>query len=467
MITKVIHISEYQQFMNDTAIKLSEMSENEFQLGSTNILNGLKEGFKLVSGKNIFPGGIFPPIMQKLIRELETTLNFSPDYTSASILYAVSVSIGNKIQLKVKNSWLEKSNLYVVLVGRTGDVKSHSVSFCLNPLMKLDKQNFEQYLLKKKEYEQLPIEEKSKTTVPVLRQLLLNDFTPEAFVKAHYFNPRGIGLYTDEIAGFFNSFNQYRKGSEEESYLSAWSGKPIIKNRISGDEMRVDNTKVDIIGTMQEGILSSVFQSNKMKNGFIDRLLFVLPHKYVDNKWNDLDLDEKYIEWYSEFISKIYNLAENSEVILEFHPEAKNYLYKWQNCQKNDFDFEYQRGVSVKLQQYVLRFSILIEVIHAVCNDEKLQLISLKTLKSAIKLRDYFFENAVRVFEIIDNTYYDSLTEIQKNVFDKLPQQFKTGEGIEMISKEDLMKIRSFKNFLKDEKLFKKIAHGIYEKQVF
>ena len=431
------------------------------------IFNGIREDFKLVSGKNIFPGSIFPQIMQKLMRELETTLNFSPDYTSASILYAVSVSMGNRIQLKVKNSWLEKSNLYMVLVGRTGDVKSHSVSFCLNPLMKLDKENFEQYIIKKKEFEQLPVEEKSKSTVPVLSQLLLNDFTPEAFVKAHYFNPRGIGLYTDEIAGFFNSFNQYRKGSEEESYLSAWSGKPIIKNRISGDEMRVDNTKVDIIGTMQEGILSSVFQSNKMKNGFIDRLLFVLPHKYVDNKWNDLDLDEKYIEWYSEFISKIYNLAENSETVLEFQPDAKEYLYRWQNSQKHDFDFEYQRGVSVKLQQYVLRFSILIEVIHSVCNDQKLKNISLKTLKSAIKLRDYFFENAVRVFEIIDNTYYDSLTEIQKIVFDKLPQQFKTGEGIEIISKEDLMKIRSFKNFLKDEKLFKKIAHGIYEKQVF
>lgn len=453
--------------MNDMAIKIAEISDDEIQLASTNILNGLKEDLKLISGKNIFPGNIFPPIIQKLISELESTLNFSPDYTSASILYAVSVSIGNRIQLKVKNSWLEKSNLYMVLVGRTGDVKSHSVSFCLHPLMKLDKQNFDQYLLKKKEFEQLPIEEKSKNTVPVLRQLLLNDFTPEAFVKAHYFNPRGIGLYTDEIAGFFNSFNQYRKGSEEESYLSAWSGKPIIKNRISGEEMRVDNTKVDIIGTMQEAILSSVFHSKKMKNGFIDRLLFVLPHKYVDNKWNDRDLDKKYIEWYSEFIAKVFETAEKSEIILEFDSVAKDYLYQWQNNQKTDFEFEYQRGISVKLQQYVLRFSILIEVIQSICNDEKPQTISLTTLKSAIQLREYFFENAVRVFELIDNTYYDSLTEIQKNVFDKLSPQFKTGEGFKIISRENLMGERSYKKFLKDEKLFKKIAHGIYEKQVF
>ena len=90
--------------MNDRAIKLSEISDNDFHLESTNILNGLKEDFKLISGKNIFPTGIFPLVLQKLISELESSLNFSPDYTSASILYAVSVAIGNKIQLKFKNS---------------------------------------------------------------------------------------------------------------------------------------------------------------------------------------------------------------------------------------------------------------------------------------------------------------------------------------------------------------------------
>lgn len=52
-------------------------------------------------------------------------------------------------------------------------------------------------------------------------------------------------------------------------------------------------------------------------------------------------------------------------------------------------------------------------------------------------------------------------------MFDKLSPQFKTGDGIEIILRENLMKERSFKNFLKDEKLFKKIAHGVYEKQVF
>lgn len=431
-----------------------------------NILNGLGEDLKNLTGKNIFPKEIFPEEIQELINELEITLNFAPDYSAASILYTISVAIGNKIQLKVKNSWLEKSSIYMILIGRTGDVKSHSLTFCLNPLMKIDKQNFEEYLIKKKEFEALPTEEKSKITAPILRQILLNDFTPEAFVKTHYYNSRGVGLYTDEIAGFFNSFNQYRKGNEEESYLSAWSGKPIVKNRISGDEIRIDNTKVDIIGTMQEGILSTTFHSNKMKNGFIDRFLFAIPHKYVVNRWNDNDLATKYIDYYSDFIQKVFHLAEQPDYTLELSCEAKNHLYHWQNGQPVNFEFEYQRGISVKLQQYVLRFSLLLEVINSIVKDEIPKDISLQSVRSAINLRDYFFENAVRVFEIIGGNYFDTLTEIQKNIFDKLPQQFKTGEGV-MIAKDNSMSERSFKNFLNDEKLFKKIAHGIYDKHIF
>ena len=466
-ITKVVHISYNPKFMNEKIIMVSEISETEFENESINILNGLNQDLKKVSDVNIFPLDIFPLHLQKLIKELEFTLNFSIDYTSASILYAISVAIGNKIQLRVKNSWIEKSSLFMILVGRTGDVKSHSLTFCINPLMEIDKNSYKKYLVEKKEFEKASTEKEDTNVNPVLHQLLLNDFTPEALVKVHYHNPRGIGLYTDELAGYFNSFNQYRKGNEEEALLSAWSGKTIVKNRISGEEMRVDNTKIDLIGTIQEGILPSTFHTNKMKNGFIDRFLFVLPHKYVENKWNDKDLKSEYIKWYSELLNNVFNLASNAEIIMEFTPEAKTHLYSWQNNQNNTFDFEYQRGISVKLQQYVLRFSILIQVINSVCKNEKPETISLQSLKSAIDLRDYFYENAVRVFEIIDNTYYDSLTEIQKKVLEKLNLNFTTGEGIEMLSQENLMKVRSFKNFLKDEKVFKKIKHGHYEKLIF
>lgn len=430
------------------------------------IIKGLGNDYKNATGSNVFPIEVFPPELEALIIELKNTMNFPIDYSASSLLFAVSVAIGNKIQLKVKNGWKEKSILYLILVGRTGDIKSHSVSFFIKSLMEIDRRYYFEYLRKRKEYDALDFETKSKQTQPILKQLLLNDFTPEAFVKAHFHNTRGIGLYSDEIAGFINSFNRYHRGNDEELYLSLWAGKPIVKNRVSGEEIRIDDSKIDIIGTIQEAVLGNVFQNSKLKNGFVDRFLFAFPHKYVDNKWNDRDLDQSFIDRYSEFINEIILEADRRETILEFEDEAKNYLFHWQNNEKLNFEFEYQRGIAVKLQQYVLRFSMLLEVMSSVLERKELSRISLHSVKSAILIRNYFFENAVRVFEAIDSNYFDGLTEVQKKVFESLPNTFKTAEAISLVAESQLMKERSLKSFLNDRILFKKISHGFYEKQI-
>ncbi|WP_291069869.1 DUF3987 domain-containing protein [Empedobacter sp. UBA5924] len=434
---------------------------------SRRVLRELHVDHRNLYGKNIFPLEIFPPIVQELILELKQTMNFPIDYSSSAILYAVSVAIGNKVQLKVKNGWIEKSIIFIVLVGRTGDIKSHSISFFLNELFKIDQKNNFEFQQRKREYDKMTPEKKGDSIAPILTQLLLNDFTTEALIKSHYNNPRGVGLYSDEIAGFLKSFNKYHGGSgDEELYLSLWAGKPIVKNRSGGDEFRIDDTKIDIIGSIQEAILETTFKNSKMKNGFIDRFLFSFPHQYVNNKWNDRELNQSTIDWYSNFINKIYTDANENDVLLEFDDQAKFHLYKWQNSDKMIFDFEYQRGVAVKLQQYVLRFSIVLEVINSFCEEKSLSKIDIDTVKSAIKLRDYFFETALKVFEKIDSNYYETLTEIQKKVFDTLPNTFKTGEAIKIICKSNLMKEQSLKSFLNDRILFRKVGHGLYEKQI-
>lgn len=431
------------------------------------IIKGLNRDYKEVTGKNVFPLEVFPNEIQKLILELKSTMNFPVDYSGCSIVYAVSVAMGNRIQLRIKNGWIEKSILFFVLVGRTGDIKSHSISFFINDLIKIDQQNYLQYLQLKKEFEKLGADKKAENSPPLLKQIILNDFTPEALLKSHYYNPRGIGLYSDEIAGFFKSFNRYHGGSgDEELYLSLWAGKPVVKNRVTGDELRIDETKIDIIGSIQEAILENTFRNSKMKNGFIDRILFAFPHQYVNNKWNDRQLNQSFIDWYSNFITSVFNKADQNQILLEFEEDAKQYLYSWQNSQKMEFDFEYKRGIAVKLQQYVLRFSIVIEVMKSYCENKTLDRISISTVKSAIELQDYFFETAIRVFEAIDSNYFEGLSEIQKKVFETLPQSFKTAEAMNIVSEQNLMKERSLKSFLNDRNLFKKVSHGFYEKQV-
>ncbi len=110
------------------------------------IIKGLNNDYKNVTRSNVFPVEVFPIQLQQLIGELKNTMNFPVDYSAASLLFAVSVAIGNKLKLKVKNGWVEKSILYIILVGRTGDIKSHTVSFFIKSLMEIDRKNYLDYL---------------------------------------------------------------------------------------------------------------------------------------------------------------------------------------------------------------------------------------------------------------------------------------------------------------------------------
>lgn len=442
---------------------IDEIKKNQ----KVQIIKGLNGDLKDIGGKNIFPIDVFPEEIQNLILILKNTMNFPIDYSGCSIMYAVSVAIGNKLQLKVKNGWVEKSILFFVLVGRTGDIKSHSISFFINEIIKMDQKSYLEFLQKKKEFEQLSNEEKLNNSPPILKQIILNDFTPEALLKSHFYNKRGVGLYSDEILGFFKSFNRYHGGSgDEELYLSMWAGKPVVKNRVTGDELRIDDTKIDIIGSIQEAMLENTFKNSKMKNGFIDRILFGFPFQYADNKWNDKELSQKIIDWYAEFITEIFIKSDEECRVIHFDENAKQYLYSWQNSLRMNFDFEYQRGIAVKLQQYVLRFSIVLEVMKCFCEKKKVNSIRIDTVKSAIKLYYYFFETAVKVFETIDANYFENLTEVQKKVFEILPDKFKTGEAIDIVLDQKLMKERSLKTFLNDRNLFRKVSYGFYEKQI-
>ena len=84
-------------------------------------------------------------------------------------------------------------------------------------------------------------------------------------------------------------------------------------------------------------------------------------------------------------------------------------------------------------------------------------------MKNAIQLTEYFRKSSLRVFDIIGNTDpIDELSVNQRKTYHLLPEQFKTGEGVRIISK--YMAERTFKRFLNNTNLFKKLSRGYFEK---
>ncbi|MDR1091369.1 MAG: DUF3987 domain-containing protein, partial [Prevotella sp.] len=295
-----------------------------------------------------YPVQIFPHQIQDIIYATGDCLNYPIDYIAASLCFVLSMGIGNTHVVKLKEGWTERAILYTALIGRPGVNKSHPLSFTFHPLFEHDTKNAVKFKKEFKEYDQLlslskkEREEQGVSEIPpepILKKFVVSDITPECLAFIHENNKRGICLYTDELASWFKNFNRYTKGSEEQFWLSLYNGKPIILDRRgSKNSVSVKHSFIGVIGTIQHGILKELSKGERNQNGFLDRILFVLPNNLEKQYWNDRQLSPRHvIPTWNNLMQKLIDLEfvtdENGDIIpieLYFEEDAKKRLYDWQ-----------------------------------------------------------------------------------------------------------------------------------------
>lgn len=434
------------------------------------------------TGTSSFPVEAFPLPIQQIIQCTHESLDFPVDFIASSLLYASSVAIGNTHKVELKKGFQESAIIYLAIVARAGTNKSHPLSFAIQPIIERDKQSYRVYEQKKLDYEvacNLSKKERHQQAIdepvkPVWEKFLLSDTTPEALAEIHKSNKRGIGVYADELAGWFKNFNRYNKGSEMEFWLSAWSAKPINIDRKTGEPVFIPLPFISVAGTIQNGVLHELARESRTQNGFIDRILFVLPDNIQKPYWSDKELDQVVIDNWNSIVSKLLDLncqldetSTPKPQILYFSPHAKQILFDWQKHNAdlcNNADNEMISGMYSKLEMYAIRFSLIIEMLNYACLCGNKQCISAQSVRSAIKLTEYFRKTAFKAFSIISNVNpLDKYSEEKRKVFNALPEMFTTVQG-NQIALETGMAERTFKRFLNETDLFKKIRLGEYEK---
>lgn len=449
-------------------------------------INGiLQQGNEIQERKiNRFPVEVFPEPIQEIITATNESLNFPIDFIGASILYAVSVSIGNTHSVEVKKGFQQSAVLYLAIVARAGTTKSHPLSFALQPIVEQDKRTYRQYeqqrqeyekavSLSKKEREQQAIDEPIK---PVWQKFLLSDFTPEALAEVHKFNKRGIGVYVDELAGWFKNFNRYNKGSEMEFWLSQWSGKPINIDRKTGEPVFIPLPFISVAGTIQKGILNELAKDSRTQNGFIDRILFVIPDNIQKEYWSETDLPPVVSENWERIISNLLSLSVSNDdtlnpspEVLKFTPEAKRILFEWQKTntdQSNEAESEALSGIFSKMDMYVLRLALILEMLRYACNESDKQAVSIEAVQGAVKLVEYFKNSAVKVNSILSNASpLDKHPADKQALYKALPDTFTTETGLQIAGGLGVAE-RTFKYFLNEKELFTRISRGEYEKRI-
>lgn len=382
----------------------------------------------MFNANKYFPVTVYPDLIQQFIEAANKGLNFPQDYLGASILFAVSAATGNSIRAEVMPGWHESAVLYLAIVGNPGTSKSHPLSFALKPIEETDKANFEKYKKQKAEYdENITLSKKERAekgltsypTKPVWEQTIVSDATPEALAETHKHNQKGVSVVMDELVAWVKNFDRYNKGSEQEFFLSAWSGKAVRINRKTSEPTYLPLPFISICGTIQPSVLDEMLK-NRTGNGFIDRILFTFPDQIIKKPWSK-GIDPQWPVFWCNILTRIMDLpfkiddkGNPQPRILKFTPDAMRRLKQWQvnlSHEINRAKDEALIGILAKIEVYAIRFSLCLEVLKYGTTGNPLESISLESVNGAIRLSEYFKENALKVQKLVSKRRLPDIKE--------------------------------------------------------
>ena len=404
------------------------------------------------------------------------------DVTPEGLSLIHAVGIGNTHLVQIKQGWVESPILYIALIGRPGANKSHPLSFAMKPFLDYDyrqNQEFEKALAKYDELMSMSRKERAESgseqfpQEPIRKRFLVSDVTPEGLSLIHAQNKRGLCLWADELSAWFKNFNRYNNGSEEQFWLSVFSAKTTMSDRKNAkSSIFIKRPYISVIGTIQNKILNELAKGERSSNGFIDRILFVMPNLQQKARWNDKELPEDIEQEWNAIIDKLIqsecHLNEHGEIepqILFFSEDAKKRLYEWQHhfselCDRETNDTIV--SIYCKLEIYIIRFCLIIQLARWTCGECDKTCIDLLTVERAIKLTEYFKESALNVQNVLNE---NTLNSQQQTIVNLLPPSFTTAQAMQ-IAEQNGMKERTFQRFLNDNigTLFRKEKHGEYSK---
>lgn len=381
-------------------------------------VESLNKSIKINKKDLEFPIDIFPLRIQNYLIECNKTLDSSVDYMGCSLIWLISVIVGNSFKMQVKTGWIESVNVWISIVGKAGIGKTPSISNIIQPLAKINNSEIKNYIKQYKKYEAyLELDKDAKNYTeeikkPFKSQFIVNDITQEALIELHEENKNSVGVFKDELAGWFKDMNKYRAGSDLEFWLSSWSNKGITLNRKTAKSSFVESPIIPVLGGIQPTILTQFFTEENKENGFIDRMLTCYPELEVD-EYNENEIPIDVLNWYSDYMVTFYNVVKRELIeynsdneiesyICKFSPDAKkewkrifNEITKTQNSEDEN---EYMKSMLPKQKSYIPRFATIIHLFNYYDNRlNDMTLISKDSILKAEKLSKYFITMAKKI----------------------------------------------------------------------
>ena len=416
-----------------------------------------------------FPDCVFPGRFVEVVNSIITEKqNIPANYIKASIFSAMHSAIGASLRAEEGD---EKPILWTVLVGHSGDAKTHALRIAFKPFDVIRKRFKDEY----KEAMRNHVE--GSGPIPFLKQPIHNKATIEALNDEQVENPKGATVVSDELKSWIDNFGRSNRGNDEGFFLDSWNGTPFTEATRHGKKTFCENPYLSIVGGTQPGVLEEVLSKSKQINGFFQRCLFVVngaprkPRKPQRPQW-DAVADE-----YSELMIGLFDHEWEIDRV-PLSAEAKAFWEAWcvaNNDRINELRAEGNNllaSVLSKWEIYLIRWSLTIQGVKSYVFNQPLTEIDLASIQSAVRVHEFFFANSEAVQGMIETpALMRDMVGWQKELLSVLGEKFQRKTALDELRKIDPKatdnQVRGrIDRFLKRADLFHRNANGEYVKMV-
>ena len=358
---------------------------------------------------NPFPLQALPKPVSDFVSAGARAMCCDPSLIALPLLAGLASAIGNTRRIALKEDWKEPCILWVAVVADSGSMKSPAQTLALRVLRQEEMQ---------RNHESTMTLSETESGQPV--KYICSDVTVEALAVLLRDNPRGLLLARDELSGWYESFDAYKKGrgGDVSHWLSMHRAEPFSMDRKSGDNrsIYVPRASVSITGSIQPGILKRTLTKERIENGLAARFLFAMPPD-IEKKWTKESVSQGIKQQLEEVFDALLALEfEKSDtgllvpIDLDLTQNGETVwvrFFEEHNKERQKLADEHLRAVWAKLEGYAARFALLHHIIRSVAAVDPPTdpfRVDTKSMLAGITLAQWFGNEARRIYRMLRET---------------------------------------------------------------
>lgn len=443
-------------------------------MGVAKTVKGIK-GAQVESAGQTLPIEVLPAPVRGAIETFSKDAGLPSDFAMAAALFCVATLAGGKYAIDTP-SGLQKSSLYLAVIGIAGSGKSPAIEILSEAIEKRGLESRKDYLREvaeqqaeikeakaaNQDYEEKKIVDKGR--------YLTNDTTPEALMQLLK-NYKSFGLISDEMAHMLQ--NRYNSGGLDTHLIQIYTKNSWDNDRKGEGHEQVPYPVLSIFGGIQPAKMPLFMADGRGENGFCDRFLYFYPKDVVMGyraRVNESKLKawRTLLERLMDIESNVKDLLNpNTPKVIRYSKEAEALVNKWARSNVDRYNSERSetiKSIYSKLDMNIHRVALVLHVMKYASHEANELIATKDTVNGAIQIIEYCKDAALLAREELSTKDpLADLTSQRAQIYEALPPTFKTGEGLQIAATNE-MKDKTFKRWLNDKVMFKKISHGVYEK---